>query len=306
MRANESLLAPVLNRPMCRSVLTRRATRLLARHLLVWTLSLVVVLSNWAFLFPDIAKAAGTEIVVREVGGVPETQTTVSGVPGGFDVHTETVDEQTQTALNSFSKFNIGTGNKVSLYIPDGAQNLLNLVYEETSCIDGILESYKVGRPGVIDGNVYFLNPHGVLIGADGIVNVGALTIVTPTTQFMTDFFGNPSRIGDTLSGNVPTINRQGDQGYIRVEGQINAGEDVKLAADDIEVSGWIISGGGIKLDAGGVLITGTGWLVADASAHPDFDDLVSTGELKNGPIEIVAEKSVTHYGNMTTSGFTV
>jgi filamentous hemagglutinin family protein len=160
----------------------------------------VLILSNWAFLFPDIAWAAGTEIVVREVGGAPETQTTVSGGPGEFDVHTSTIHSQTQTALNSFSRFNVGDVDTVNLYIPDDAQNLLNLVYDEPSSILGTLNSYKEGRPGVIDGNVYFLNPHGVLIGTDGVVNVGALSIVTPTTEFMTGFLTIPIRRFQTPS----------------------------------------------------------------------------------------------------------
>lgn len=200
MRANESLRVRVLDRPVRRSVWRRKVTRLLARHLVVWTLSLVLILSNWAFLFPDIAWAAGTEIVVREVGGAPETQTTVSGGPGEFDVHTSTIHSQTQTALNSFSRFNVGDVDTVNLYIPDDAQNLLNLVYDEPSSILGTLNSYKEGRPGVIDGNVYFLNPHGVLIGTDGVVNVGALSIVTPTTEFMTGFLTIPIRRFQTPS----------------------------------------------------------------------------------------------------------
>jgi|GEM_PF-3157357 hypothetical protein len=40
MRANESLRVRVLDRPVRRSVWRRKVTRLLARHLVVWTLSL--------------------------------------------------------------------------------------------------------------------------------------------------------------------------------------------------------------------------------------------------------------------------
>jgi filamentous hemagglutinin family protein len=282
MRANESRRVRVLDRPALTSVLRWRATRLLARRLLVWTLSLVVVLSNWAFLFPDLARAAVTEIIPDEQTVTDVSETT----PGQHDVYTETYFPEVKTALNSFSKFNIGSGDTVNLYMPVEAKNLLNLVHSERSVIEGTLNAYRKGHDyDYIDSNVYFLNPHGVLVGEHGVVNVGALSIVTPTTEFMTDFFDDPyTSISRTLAGDVPVDT----EGTIDIRG--------KILARTTE---------GIKLAAGGVVITGTGELKVDVRDHPEFEDLVNDFGLdENGPIEIVAEESVEVAGSLITQGF--
>jgi len=108
--------------------------------------------------------------------GRTQTQLTING--SVTDVTTRTV--QGVNAINSFHRFNIGNGQTVNLYLLTGTANLLNLVHDERSYFDGVLNAYKGGRIG---SNVYFLNPHGMLVGAGGVLNVGSLTMATPTNQ---------------------------------------------------------------------------------------------------------------------------
>lgn len=244
-------------------------------------MSLVVILSNWAFLFPDIARAADTAIITDG-----QTDTYVVEIAAGhYDVNAYTHYPEAKTAVNSFSKFNIGSGDTVNLYMPVEAKNLLNLVHSERSVIEGTLNAYRGYDVDYMDSNVYFLNPHGVLIGETGVVNVGALSIVTPTTEFMSGFFDDPyTSISNTLAGDVP-VNREGT---IDVRGRILARTTE-----------------GIRLAAGGVVITGTGELKVDVREHPEFEDLVNYFGLdENGPIEIVAEESVEVAGSLITQGF--
>jgi filamentous hemagglutinin family protein len=95
------------------------------------------------------------------------THTTVTSNAAGTmtDVRTNTV--KGINAYNSFERFNVPGGNTTNLHVPDAAKNLVNLVHNERSQIDGILNSYKNGQIG---GNVYFLNPHGIVIGQGGVV----------------------------------------------------------------------------------------------------------------------------------------
>ena len=108
------------------------------------------------------------------------TQTTLDIKGKTTDVFTAT--RQGNNALNSFSKFDVHQGNTVNLHLPAGTTNLLNLVHDRTSHIDGVLTSIANGAVG---GNVFFLNPHGLVVGAEGVINVGSLTAITPTKEFL-------------------------------------------------------------------------------------------------------------------------
>src|SRR5690625_3295718 len=91
------------------------------------------------------------------------------------DVHTGTV--MGRTGLNSFQVFDVGSDSTVNLHVPTGAAHLVNLVHDRRSVIDGTLNSVM---DGTIGGDVYFLNPYGVVVGQQGVVNVGSLTLLAP------------------------------------------------------------------------------------------------------------------------------
>ncbi|MCL2005791.1 MAG: leukotoxin LktA family filamentous adhesin [Planctomycetaceae bacterium] len=76
------------------------------------------------------------------------------------------------TGYNSFERFNVPGGITTNLHVPESARNLVNLVHNEHSFIDGTLNSLL--HNGQIGGNVYFLNPHGVVVGQSGTIYVGA------------------------------------------------------------------------------------------------------------------------------------
>ena len=126
------------------------------------------------FAFPPFAIAAqnsNPQIVIDE-----RTDTNLVINQNVTDVYTRTV--LGSTGLNSFSIFNVYQGNEVNLYVPDGANALMNMVHDQQSVIDGYLNAYKDGKIG---GDVYFLNPFGVVVGESGIVNVGRLSLQAPT-----------------------------------------------------------------------------------------------------------------------------
>ncbi len=201
-------------------------------------------------------------------------------------------------AYNAFSKFDVHQGKTVNLYVPDGAQNLLNLIYDKQSNINGTLNAYKNGQIG---GNVYFANPHGLIVGKAGVVNVGRLTVTTPTEQFMNGFFdgqGSPSSSATQhlLNGTAPLnsaaiIDIQGQvnsigsihirSGYLELSGELNNaptasivnlsgqasatdikevnGEIILFASNDIAITGGVHANGAENIDAGVVDIRSGG-----------------------------------------------
>ena len=218
--------------------------------------------------------------------GRTQTQLTVNG--NVTDVTTKTV--QGVNALNSFHRFNIGNGQTVNLFLPAGTANLLNLVHDERSYFDGVLNAYKDGRIG---GNVYFLNPHGMVVGAGGVLNVGSLTMATPTNQFMESLISqtglvNGDAVNNVLSGYIPLT----ETGLIQVKGRINAANTVTLSA------------GHIAVDAGARIIAGP-------QAQASFGDLVniqgvataSGVEVESGVIRITALNEINVAGQVAADG---
>ncbi|MCB1939957.1 MAG: leukotoxin LktA family filamentous adhesin, partial [Rhodocyclaceae bacterium] len=110
--------------------------------------------SSWLLLAAPAAMAAQPPIVTDG-----RTATTLSQSGAVTDITTATV--RGKNAFNSFSRFNIGSGQTVNLHLPQQTANLLNLVRNERSHIDGVMNAYKDGRIG---GNVFFFNPHGMVV----------------------------------------------------------------------------------------------------------------------------------------------
>ncbi|MBZ0167623.1 MAG: leukotoxin LktA family filamentous adhesin, partial [Candidatus Omnitrophica bacterium] len=195
------------------------------------------------------------------------------------------------TAFNSFKYFDVNAGKTVNLHLPGGTQNLINLVNSRKTKIDGVLNGFQNGQIG---GNVFFLNPYGIAIGASGVVNVGSFTAITPDKNFMKEFFtapGNPSAgaTAQVLAGTVP-LNKFG---AIVINGRINAERDVTLIAGDVTHAGHIYAGAAAQSS-----IAGFGDFVNIDGVEVGSDLVVD-----NGTVKIVAVDDVKITGQINVDG---
>lgn len=217
------------------------------------------------------------------------TQTSVSTQGVVSDVRTSTVSGS--NAFNSFQRFGVQAGTTANLHLPAGTANLVNIVRDQRTDVHGILNAIKEGRIG---GNIYFANPYGFLVGGSGVVNVGSLTLSTPTLQFVDRFFvapGSPdsAALAQLLAGTAP---RSG-AGVITIDGKVNAADGVTLDAGTISV--------------GGTLFSGARFL----GTAPDFSDVVNANGLNQatnvvlneGRVHIVADGDVTVTGTIAAPG---
>ena len=135
---------------------------------------IIATLTAYSFIFYNIAtvKLAYADPIVPD--GRTQTQLNIQG--NVTDITTSTI--RGRNAYNSFNKFNVNAGNVANLHVPGSAANLLNLVHGHASNINGVLNAYKNGSIG---GNIFFANPHGIVVGASGGVMGGARTMATPT-----------------------------------------------------------------------------------------------------------------------------
>ncbi len=176
------------------------------------------------------ADAVGANRIV--IDGRTQTQMTVNG--RRTDIRTRTISGG--NAFNSFSHFQTGQGTTVNLHLPGQAKNLINVVRDSPTVINGTLNGYQNGKIG---GNIYFATPNGFVVGKSGVVNVGALTVTTPSRAFTESLIGPGGQINDAnmarlMSGSFPVS----PDGNISIMGRINALSGVKLVGQSIHIHG--------------------------------------------------------------------
>ncbi|HEY1029163.1 MAG TPA: leukotoxin LktA family filamentous adhesin [Pseudomonas sp.] len=244
----------------------------------------VITVHNGTF-----ATADGSPIL----GLKTDTHITVNGQV--TDITTNTV--RGQTGFNSFGRFEVASGNTVNLHVPGGAQNLVNLVHDSRAVINGTLNGLKDGKIG---GNIIFADPHGLVVGSSGVVNVGSLTVTTPNTQQMTQ---------------LASLATQGtnDQGTTTAErlmaGEFNdSGSLVGGPEGKIDIQGAVNSNGAINLfGAQAVIAAGARLHASTEAAQAVFVSTVnvegaSLGQgitRQDGAIRIVGNDSVEVRGEL-------
>ena len=196
------------------------------------------------------------------------------------------------TDFGHFNQFNLTEGDIANLINSIGRDKFVALVNNQVN-INGILNILN-SSGAFNNGHAIFVSPNGIVIGASGVLNVGALSLITPSqdtyNSFTSGLKANPT---EDLS-NLKTDS----QGNITINGKIIARDGVEVYGKNITVG----SDSTAKNTAG--IIAGIGnqyqekILTADR-ANEVFNSLVSnniqnpTGlDLQNGKVVIRAQAS--------------
>jgi len=189
--------------------------------------------ARWAVAIAA-AMGAGSAQAENVIAPDGRTDTRVDVDGRTTDITTNTV--RGRNGFNSFHHFKVAPEHTVNLRLPSGTRSLINLVHDSRAVIDGTLNGVLDGRIG---GHVVFADPHGVVVGASGVVNVGSLLLTTPTQAFMDEVIGPDGRIGDAavqrlLDGDAP----DSGEGVIRIDGEVNATGAIAIEGTGVAVSG--------------------------------------------------------------------
>ena len=148
------------------------------------------------------------------------------------------------TAINKFDTFGLSANEIANMYFGKdinnhNADNLVNFVNSRID-INGTVNAVRNNK---IDGNLFFLSKEGMAVGKSGVINTGALYVMTPASddlniewnklqsQVESDgTFGNDNMVEGWEA--IPVNN----SGTITVLGKINATNDVQLRAAKIGV----------------------------------------------------------------------
>lgn len=228
---------------------------------------------------------------------IPDGRTNTILNINGNNTNVSTTTIRGANAFNSFSRFNVDAGNIVNLVVPAQSMNLINLVHNEISNINGTLNAFKNGQIG---GNVFLLNPHGVVIGSQGVINVGSLTALTPTIEYMNSFFNAPgdpnnAAIATLLAGNTP-INPEGS---INNSGLINAVTDVKIDTGTFANEGEMNAGAAFQVNKDPL----KDQIQPDDIINVNTVDNPCKFAVNNGKLIVNALKDITNSGRMNAPG---
>lgn len=188
------------------------------------------------------------------------------------------------TAFNSFKSFNISESEIVNLLLPGSTSTLVNLIKQGPSNINGTLNSIMNGKPG---GNIFLVNPYGIIVGNTGVINVGSLVVATPTANFVDTFFDAPGMV------NLQSLNSL-------EEGSFTVNPNARF-----ENHGVIQALDSVKITAGSVINEGeitTGYI---AEGKVNFNDLINTADLEDGNYIVAKDSNISIKANsdITNSG---
>lgn len=182
-------------------------------------------------VLPSWAMADANNITAHFTGGNKDTLTSITAVNGTTvtNITTGTISQSGNTGFNSFSQFVVGADNTVNLILPGGATNLVNLVHDARAQINGTLNG--VLGSGALGGNIIFADPHGLVVGSSGVVNVGSLTVTTPSTAQMQTLLNAAKSGSNSVADSLVAGGYNDGTGEVKIQGTINTNGAINVFA---------------------------------------------------------------------------
>ena len=205
--------------------------------------------------------------------------TDITGVTGNNGVFNITPDKLNgEVGYRKYDNFNLSAGDIANLIYKYGnsrdINTFINLVQNGVK-IDGILNTMRDGN--FYNGQAVFITPGGMTVGASGVLNVGSLSVITPTNDAYNSLKGEYASNNFANINNISSLlNKSSNVGNISINGKILAREGVQLR------------GGQINVGANGAIVNGitstqafTDRATAATNAEALFNNLVNTNGIK-------------------------
>ena len=193
--------------------------------------------------------------------------TDITGIEGNNGIYNiNPSDIKGDIGFRHYGNFVLSEGDIANLIFKYGEENVskfVNLV-DNTININGIVNSMRDGN--FYDGHAIFISPNGMVVGASGVLNVGALSVYTPSQSDYKKYMDN------NYTGSIDSL---------------------KHGNADVTINGKVISRGDIDIIAKDAVVTAHGALLAGVnnselitSAKKSdilFNALVNSTEMKAG-----------------------
>lgn len=201
---------------------TRRGGNILSRA----GTALLLAIAGWGaacnFIYADVTVADPAHD-----GKVNKTQLAGGGIQ--YDITNQQVNNG--SALNKFTDFGIGQKDVANLQLGK-VDRQINLVQNRIE-IDGVVNAIKDNKIG---GDVYFFSDAGIAVGANGVFNVGRLTLGTNAAYGEALYNGGMEKhLAQSAASQAKAVAGGSD---ITLQGKVYAQGDVVLGAGSVNVKG--------------------------------------------------------------------
>ncbi len=170
-----------------------------------------------------VADAAVT-VADKSQYGNTVVETAISGTDGKkYEIANQQVSTDGAKALNHFSDFSLKQADIANLNLGK-VEHQINVVNNKID-IDGVVNALKDGKIG---GDVYFFSDKGIAVGANGVINVGRLTLGTNASAGEA-LFGETKFWGLPLTERTAMLKGDGD---ISIAGKINALDSILISTE--------------------------------------------------------------------------
>lgn len=202
---------------------TRRGGSILSRA----GTALLLAIAGWGaacnFIYADVNVADPAH-----TGTVNPTKLTDGGIQ--YDIKNQQVNNG--NALNKFTNFSIGQKDVANLHMEE-ANHQINVVKNKID-IDGVVNAIKDNK--MIGGDVYFFSDAGIAVGANGVFNVGRLTLGTNAAYGEALYNGGMEKhLAQSAASQAKAVAGGSD---ITLQGKVYAQGDVVLGAGSVNVKG--------------------------------------------------------------------
>lgn len=166
--------------------------------------------------------------------------TTITGATVNGTTYTINPEKASQNvAYRKYTDFTLDQGHVANLNF-NGREAFINLVDNQVN-IGGILNSVDASG-NFYNGHAIFISPNGMVVGDQGVINVGRLSVATPTSAKYT---GLVTDYGNDVYTNINAVSKlkQDGNGAISVKGYIFTNRGADLRGSTIDVPGKIVNG---------------------------------------------------------------
>ncbi len=218
-----------------------------------------------------IVAAIATVMSVSGAHAVSNISGITNGGSGSFDIKPEQANGD--VGYRYYDQFNLGSGDIAKLiyeFNKNGEirdlNTFINLVNNQVR-IDGLLNALKSDGTG----HAVFISPKGMVVGASGVLNVGTLSVVTPTQTNFDKMHTEYNNQNFTTINNISTMrngagNNYGGNAAVDIQGKILARNGVDIRGSQVDISGTIVNG-----------YNGVNLLSDKEQANAIFNQLVNT-----------------------------
>ncbi len=219
--------------------------------------------------------------------------TGVNGNNGVYNINPTAMINGSDIGYRKYKDFNLDKGDIANLIYQYGnrdVETFVNLVDNKIN-INGVVNSMRDGN--FYNGKAIFVSPNGMVVGASGVLNVGSLSITTPTQETYNYYKANP---------NADLTNLYSSKGNstVTIDGRAFATNNIDITSGNIIVNGSMLAG------------TGNNSVITNNSQSDAlFNTLVNTQNIheannfnsRNGNIQISSGIGTAITGNMQNLG---